>query len=89
MVPPPPPLRRSPLATYGLASVGLELAFSALIGFGSGYWLDIKLGTQPWFLLVMGLLGTIAGFRSLIRAAKRATRAAAERSAGQDSSGDR
>jgi len=28
-----------------------------LAGLGAGYWLDERLGTQPWFLLVGGTLG--------------------------------
>jgi len=33
-----------------------------LLGFGVGYWLDRRLGTKPWLLLVGATLGLVAGF---------------------------
>jgi len=37
--------------------LGTTLAATVLAGLGAGYWLDARLGTQPWFLLVGGTLG--------------------------------
>lgn len=53
-----------------LGAVGLELGVSVFIGYLLGAWLDGKLGTEPWLMLLCLLLGITAGFRSLIRAAR-------------------
>jgi ATP synthase protein I len=58
-----------------VASVGIELALSTVIGLLGGRWLDGKLGTDPWLMLLGLLLGVAAGFRSLIRTARRANEA--------------
>jgi ATP synthase protein I len=41
-----------------------------------GVWLDKKLGTQPWLMLVLLGIGLAAGFRSVMRSVRRADRAA-------------
>ncbi len=41
--------------------------FAVLIGGGIGYWLDMRLHTSPWLLLVFGMLGFIAGIREILR----------------------
>ena len=58
------------------SSAGLELGIAVGLGALFGGWLDGKLGTQPWMLLVFLILGVIAGFRGLLRAVARADRAA-------------
>lgn len=58
------------------SSVGIELGLSVIIGLLIGYYLDQKLGTQPWLMLVMLCFGLAAGFRGVLRAVKRAERAA-------------
>jgi len=50
-------------------TVGLELVFSILVGFMGGRWLDGKLGAHGWVTLIGFLLGTIARFKELYRAA--------------------
>jgi ATP synthase protein I len=55
------------LGDYG--TVGLDLVLSILLGFFAGRWVDGKLGTHGWLTLVGFLLGVVAGFRSLYRAA--------------------
>ena len=62
-------------AALRLASVGIELAISTVIGLLGGRWLDGKLGTDPYLMIVGLLLGITAGFRSLILAARKANRA--------------
>lgn len=57
-----------------VGAVGIELAVSTVIGLLGGRWLDQKLDTEPYLALVGLLLGVIAGFRSLIRTAKQASR---------------
>lgn len=56
------------------SALGLEMGVAVAIGYGIGWWLDTKLGTKPYLMLVMLLLGIAAGFRGLIRAAKEAER---------------
>ncbi len=58
------------------SSVGIELGLSVIIGLLIGYFLDQKLGTTPWLMLLMLGFGLVAGFRGVLRAVKRAERAA-------------
>jgi ATP synthase protein I len=58
------------------SSVGLELGLSVVFGVLFGRWLDGRLGTTPWLMLVFLGLGVVAGFRSVLRAVRRADRAA-------------
>jgi F0F1-type ATP synthase assembly protein I len=55
-----------------LSAAGLELAISVVIGTFGGRWLDEKLGTAPYLMLVGLLLGAVAGFRSLFLTARKA-----------------
>jgi F0F1-type ATP synthase assembly protein I len=55
-----------------LASVGIEFSISTLLGLLGGRWLDGKLGTEPWLMLVGLVLGVASGMRSLLRAARSA-----------------
>jgi ATP synthase protein I len=57
-----------------LASVGIELSLSTVVGLLGGGWLDKKLGTEPYLMIVGLVLGVTAGFRSLIATARSATR---------------
>ncbi|TMQ08557.1 MAG: AtpZ/AtpI family protein [Deltaproteobacteria bacterium] len=58
------------------SSVGLELGLSVVFGVLIGRWLDGKLGTEPWLMLVLLGFGLVAGYRSVMRAVRRAERAA-------------
>lgn len=58
------------------SSIGLELGLSVVFGILFGRWLDGRLGTTPWLMLVFLMLGLVAGFRSVMRAVRRADRAA-------------
>ncbi len=60
------------------SSVGLEMGLCVAIGMLGGYYLDKYLGTTPWMLMLFMVLGLVAGFRSVVRAIKRADVAAAE-----------
>ena len=58
------------------SSAGLELGIAVAIGALFGRWLDGKLGTAPWMMIVFLILGLVAGFRGVLRAVARAERAA-------------
>ena len=51
--------------------MGLEIGLSVVVGFLIGTWLDEWLETAPWFLLIFGIAGIIAGYRSMFRMVKR------------------
>jgi ATP synthase protein I len=58
------------------SSVGLELGVSVGLGLLVGFFLDKRLGTTPWMLLLWMVIGLVAGFRGVFRAVARADRAA-------------
>lgn len=60
------------------SSVGIELGLSVAIGLLIGFYMDRWLGTEPWLMLLWLTFGVVAGFRGVIRAVKRADRAAEE-----------
>jgi ATP synthase protein I len=49
------------------AGVGLQFAASILVFLYLGQWLDRKLGTAPWLLIVGVFLGAGASFYSMYR----------------------
>ena len=53
-----------------MSAVGLEMGVSVLLGYGAGWWVDGKLGTEPWGGIVGICLGFAAGVRSMWRLAK-------------------
>jgi ATP synthase protein I len=67
--------------TLQATSVGIELAVAVLLGVLTGNWVDHKLGTTPWALLVFLVLGCIAGMRAVIRYARMDEKATAKESA--------
>jgi ATP synthase protein I len=67
---------RESMQSLKLSSVGIELALSVVIGMFGGRWLDGKLGSSPWLMLVGIVIGFAAGLRSLIRTMDRASRSA-------------
>ena len=62
---------------WSASSVGLEFGISVIIGILIGRWLDREAGTEPWLTIVFMCLGFAAGVRGILRAWKRADRAAA------------
>ena len=69
----PKPMQDGPSPLFRalrMSSVGIEMAVAVGIGWGIGFWLDRELGTDPWLMLGFLLLGTAAGFKGLLRAAK-------------------
>ena len=51
--------------------MGLEVGLSVVVGFLIGTLLDDWLDTEPWFLIIFGIAGIIAGYRSMFRMVKR------------------
>ena len=57
--------------TSGMARglrLGSEFAAAILVGTGIGYLIDLGLGTSPWGLLIMLLVGFAAGILNVVRA---------------------
>ena len=54
----------SPAAFAGL---GIQLVVSILVFVYAGRWLDGKLGTSPWLLVLGAFVGAFAGFYSMYR----------------------
>ncbi|MSO70600.1 MAG: AtpZ/AtpI family protein [Alphaproteobacteria bacterium] len=54
--------------------IGLEMVVGVAVGAGLGVMLDRWLGTQPWFLLGLFVLGAAAGFRNVMLFVERQSR---------------
>ncbi len=57
------------------SAAGIEMALSVLLGYGAGWWVDGKLDSDPWGMIIGICFGFAAGVRSLMQAAKRIERA--------------
>ena len=55
---------RSPFAYVGM---GLEIAAPVALLLLGGSWLDSRLGTRPWLMLVGAFVGMAVGFYTLVR----------------------
>ena len=58
-------------SNLGLTALGITMGLCVGIGTGAGYLLDRRLGSTPTFMVVGFLLGTVAAFREVFRAAKK------------------
>ena len=56
--------------TY-MSQIAVTVAACVIIGVLLGHFLDSRLGTEPWLVLVFSLLGCLAGFKSMIDIAKK------------------
>jgi len=74
--------------SFSLAHVGLTYSASVVLYGLGGWWLDGKLGTQPWFTLVGVGVGAVGGFlwvyREVIRAESRSRAKQAAEAAGSE-----
>ena len=52
----------------------IELCSGLLVGFGIGYGLDYLFGTMPIFLMILTLLGFVAGVRTMMGTAREMTK---------------
>jgi F0F1-type ATP synthase assembly protein I len=60
--------RQSTIQQLGpYAGMGFQLAAAMVVFGGIGYWLDGRLRTTPWLMVVGLLLGATGGMISLIR----------------------
>lgn len=63
--------KRTRAGNWGRASsVGIEFSIAVVCFLLGGWWLDGKLGTDPWLTLVGLGLGSLVGFRALWRVAQ-------------------
>lgn len=69
---------RDAFRTVSMSSVGLEMGFAVLIGLLGGRFLDARIGTAPWLLIIGTILGMAAGIIGVMRAFREADRAAKE-----------
>ena len=53
-----------------LASLGLEIGLAVVVGWAIGDWLDDRLGTAPYLMLLFLVFGILAGFKGVLRASK-------------------
>lgn len=55
-----------------LGTIPILLAVGPLVGFFIGRWLDSKLGTEPYFLILFLIFGFIASGREIYKLVKKA-----------------
>ncbi|MEE9542663.1 MAG: AtpZ/AtpI family protein [Thermodesulfobacteriota bacterium] len=55
-----------------IASIGINLVASIVIGFFIGLYLDKYFSTSPWLMLIFLIFGIAAGFKNLFAQAKKA-----------------
>jgi F0F1-type ATP synthase assembly protein I len=66
------------------SAIGLELGVAVVIGALVGRWLDGRLGSEPWLMIALIIMGFVAGLRGVIRGARRAERAFDDSAEGSD-----
>ena len=75
------------------AGIGVQFAVTILVFVFLGVWLDRRLGTSPWLLLIFVFVGAAGGFYSMYRritvAQRRDAKARAERKGEGGSEGER
>ena len=62
--------RRKGLSGSEFAGIGLQFAVTIVLFAFAGIWLDKKLGSSPWFLIVLVLGGAALGLWSMVRRTK-------------------
>jgi ATP synthase protein I len=59
---------RKPLSSGAeFAGLGVQMALTLVLSALAGRWLDAKLGTSPWLLLLLVFVGAAAAFYSIYR----------------------
>ncbi len=68
------------------AGIGVQFALTLLVFVAAGIWLDRRLGTSPWLVIVSVFAGAGGGFYSMIRRVTAAQRRDADRIAREHAS---
>lgn len=71
------------------AGIGVQFALTLLVFVAAGVWLDRRLGTSPWLVIVCVFAGAGGGFYSMIRRVTAAQRRDAERIAREHAKRDK
>ncbi len=71
--------QKAALSAGEFAGIGIEFAATILVFTFAGVWLDNRLGSTPWFVLVGVFVGAAAGFYSMYRRVTAAQRRDEER----------
>ena len=66
-----------------VAGAGFQFAAVVVLSVFAGIWVDDKLGTSPWLLVVLVFLGSALGFYSLYRNLMKGTRLGDRRKKGE------
>ncbi|MFN3396174.1 MAG: AtpZ/AtpI family protein [Thermodesulfovibrionales bacterium] len=53
------------------STIGIHLVLTTFVGFAIGYFLDRLFGTSPWLTVIFLIIGIVAGFRELLRIARK------------------
>jgi ATP synthase protein I len=56
---------------YSLSALGIEMGVSLAVGLLIGWYLDRLFDTKPWLTIIFMVFGIIAGFRNIIRLARK------------------
>lgn len=64
---PDPRAGRPPSTGAEYAGLGLQLGMAIALFAFLGWWLDERLGTSPWLLILLVFVGAAAGFYSVYR----------------------
>ncbi len=54
-----------------LASMGMAMVLTTLMGLAVGVYLDKTFGTAPWLMILFLILGIIAGFKNIYTTIKK------------------
>lgn len=69
---PPEDREKSEFRQYlRFSTVGIEIGVALAIGILIGWYLDRLFGTKPWLTIAFTLFGIVAGFRNIIRLARK------------------
>ena len=81
--------RNRPLGGAEFAGIGVQFALTLLVFVAAGIWIDRRLGTSPWLLIVCVFAGAGGGFYSMFRRVTAAQRRDAERIAREHAKRDK
>ncbi len=62
--------KRKGISGTEFAGIGIQFGITVVVFAFAGVWLDKRLGTSPWFVLIMVFAGAGLGFWSMVRKVK-------------------